>query len=283
MTNPLQQYYRSVKVYTRLPTQGKHYKEDLIKFNEDGEVAIMPMTGKDEICLKDPNALLNGEALRQVLKSCVIDIKDPNQIAMNDVTALMVAIKLASYGKTQRSSIDCPKCEVENQYDIEYQSLLDSMEIMEGDNVVVLSNGVSVFVRPFTLNEQIMASKKTFEQAKIGRLLDQQNADEDKQMAAISNSIKTMVDLNYHLLANCVIKIVDQANNMTFINNKETNKDVHDFLVNISREDAKAIDEEIARINQVGINKNFNLVCEKCKHKWTTEMEFNISDFFTDS
>ena len=43
--------------------------------------------------LKNPDALLNGEAVASLIKSCVPDIKDPKKMFSADVDALLIAIK----------------------------------------------------------------------------------------------------------------------------------------------------------------------------------------------
>jgi len=64
--NPLSGFYRAPKLYTGLPTDGKFYDEGVVEWPETGELAVFPMTAKDEMIMKNPDALLNGEAVAQV-------------------------------------------------------------------------------------------------------------------------------------------------------------------------------------------------------------------------
>ena len=61
--NPLAGHFRVPKLYTELPSGGKFYDSDTIDFTENDELPVFPMTAKDEIMLKNPDALLNGEAV----------------------------------------------------------------------------------------------------------------------------------------------------------------------------------------------------------------------------
>ena len=82
--NPLKQLYRSKSVYVNLPSRGRFYKSGLT-LSIDDELGIMPMTAVDEIKLKAPDALFNGDALFDLIKSCVPDVADPDEIPTCDV------------------------------------------------------------------------------------------------------------------------------------------------------------------------------------------------------
>ena len=82
--NPLTQYFRQFKLYLKLPSGIAYYTTDQVQFTDSGEIGVMPMTGKDELSLKNPDALLNGEALVEVIKSCVPGVKNPRVLLTND-------------------------------------------------------------------------------------------------------------------------------------------------------------------------------------------------------
>ena len=86
-----------------------------------------------------------------------------------------------------------------------------------------------------------------------------------------------MADMSVSLLARSIQKIVtpdgEQENNPTEILN---------FLQNIDSKAAKQIDEKLAEINALNIEKKCEIECqnESCKHVWTTELDINPTDFF---
>ena len=61
-TNPLQQYYRQPAIYIKLPSEGRYYDKNTFTPTETGELPILPMTAKDELAFKTPDALINGQA-----------------------------------------------------------------------------------------------------------------------------------------------------------------------------------------------------------------------------
>ena len=97
--NPLTKYFRQPKVYVTLPSKGSHYAPGAIDMPENGELPVFAMTAKDELTMKTPDALLNGAATVNVIKSCIPDIIDPWQMPSIDLDAVLVAIRIATYGE----------------------------------------------------------------------------------------------------------------------------------------------------------------------------------------
>ena len=81
---PLEKYYRQPSVYISLPTKGKYYTSDVFTQSETGEIPILPMTAKDELAFKTPDAMINGQATVDVIKSCVPKFLDPWKITNYD-------------------------------------------------------------------------------------------------------------------------------------------------------------------------------------------------------
>ena len=111
--NPLSGHFRSPKLYVQLPSGGKFYDSDIVNYPESGELPIYPMTAKDELIMKNPDALLNGEAISQLITSCVPNIKNVRQLISNDVDVLLVAIQGATHGDDIEVATNCPACEKE--------------------------------------------------------------------------------------------------------------------------------------------------------------------------
>ena len=51
------------------------YSDDVLDTSIE-EHPVLPMTAKDELIMKNPDALLNGDAVIQVIESCVPTIKN---------------------------------------------------------------------------------------------------------------------------------------------------------------------------------------------------------------
>ena len=77
-----------------MPSKGVYYPTGSITLDENGEVGVYPMTAKDEIVMKTPDALLTGKSTVEVIQSCIPAIKDAWQVPSIDVDTILIAIIL---------------------------------------------------------------------------------------------------------------------------------------------------------------------------------------------
>jgi len=112
--NPLAKHFRQPKIYLRLPSQGRFWPEGSIDMPENGELPVYSMTAKDELVLKTPDALINGQSTVNLIQSCVPNIKDGFAIPSLDLDALLVAIRIASYGEQLTITATIPNTDIEN-------------------------------------------------------------------------------------------------------------------------------------------------------------------------
>ena len=75
---------------------------------QSGEVGVYPMTAKDEMLLKTPDALLNGEATVTVIQSCIPAIKNAWAMPSIDCDAALMTIRMATYGNKMTVPITVP-------------------------------------------------------------------------------------------------------------------------------------------------------------------------------
>ena len=97
--NPLKKYFRQPKIYLRLPSKGNFYPKGVLDFPESGEIPVYAMTARDELIIKTPDALINGESTVEVIKSCIPNIKDPWKMPNIDTDAILIAIRIAKIGR----------------------------------------------------------------------------------------------------------------------------------------------------------------------------------------
>jgi hypothetical protein len=273
--NPLKQYFRHIKMYLKLPSGGNYYKPEVIEMNDNGEVGILPMTGKDELILKNPDALLNGEALVEVITSCVPSVKQPRLLLANDIEALITAVRYATYNDSLETSLVCPACQAENNFKINLQYALDNMAMLESEYVVNLESGVSVFVKPYTFPGMLKALHSQFEHTKLGRAIQSDTISEEKRLEIFSIAFKDIAVTKFDLLTSTIIKVVDESNNV----NVSDSSHIKEFLKNIDKVSLDKISDLVDEINRVGIKRTFTANCEKCSHKWESEIDFNPVNF----
>jgi transcription elongation factor Elf1 len=273
--NPLKQYFRQYKLYLSLPSGTSYYPDGAIQFTDKGEIGVMAMTGKDELILKNPDALLNGEALVEVLKSCVPAVTNPRILLTNDIDALITAIRYATFNDSLETALKCPACNHENTFKLDLQYALDNMEFLESEYVVNLDSGVSVFLKPFSFPDLLRSLHAQFEQNKLARAVESDTLTDEKRSEIFSKSFKEMATMTFDLMLNCVVKVVDDGNNVNVVDRQH----IKEFLFNIDKKSVDKINDLTKEINKIGIKKTFTASCMACNHSWESEIDFNPVNF----
>jgi hypothetical protein len=274
-SNPLREYFRSVKYYQALPSGTSYYTPDVIQFTDGGEVGILPMTGKDELALKNPDALLNGEAIIEVLTSCVVGLKNPKALLTNDIDALITAIRFATFNDALETTQKCPSCRHENTYKLDLEYSLANMTKLAPEYVINLDSGVSVFVKPYSFPELMKSLHSQFEQSKLTRALDNPNLPDSQRTEIFAVAFKNMANIKFDLMTAGVMKVIDESRNVNVVDKKF----IREFLMNIDKKSADKINDLIETVNKVGIKRTFTAKCEKCKHEWESDVDFNPVNF----
>jgi hypothetical protein len=277
--NPLAQYYRRPGTYLELPSKGKFYSI-APKVSDTNELAIYPMTAKDELALKNPDALLNGEALKQVIASVCPDIANVNEIPAPDIDAILVAMRMTSYGDDMSLNVNhnCIASEGRSQHvTVGLGGVLATLkEIPDDVGNVTLGSGVKVILKPYTLEAQ---SKLLRVQFTSMRQLQAAEANEKitiDQKADIANrGYDQLVMLSQEILAQSIVSV-------TLPDGLEVTNAAHiaDWVKNLDRASADRLDQELKRFGEYGITRTLKIKCEHCGEDFTTDMLFDPTSFF---
>lgn len=279
--NPLAGFYRSPKLYTRLPTQGKFYDEGVIEWPETGELAVFPMTAKDEMIMKNPDALLNGEAVAQVISSCVPAVKKPRQLISNDVDALLVAIQGATNGDEIEVNGNCSNCSEAVSGIASIEAALDTMTMLKSAYSFDTAGGLKVEIRPYTYESTVKAGIANFQSTRSLQGL-AEIKDEMEQLKAFNQNFMQIAALNFELIVDSVsaVRGVDAEGDEFIVTDRGQ---IQQFLENCESTVGKQIEGCIKEVNDLGINKTMQLECEACGTTFEQEIGFDPVNFFTAS
>jgi len=279
-SNPLRQFYRTEKLWISLPSDGNFY-DDVLELNSNNEIGIFSMTAADEVLFKNPDALLSGDAIKRTIQSCVPGIKKVEALLSNDVDTLIVAIRHASFGDSLDVVSACPECGVESTFSLPIEETLSSADKLDKEYPINLDSGVTVFIKPHTFADNLIAISKSFEQNNIIKNVENPSFDENQKIKMLGQSIDTLAKMNFDLVGNCVMRVYkDDGEDGIDVTNV---KHIKEFIKNIGRGDIKKIQNKLEEINNIGINKEFEATCEKCEYTWNVPIDFNPTTFFTDS
>jgi hypothetical protein len=205
--NPLKKYFRQPKIYLRLPSQGKYYAPGALDMPESGELPVFAMTAKDELTMKTPDALINGEATVSLIKSCIPNIRDPWKMPSVDSDAILIAIRLASYGEKMEISTKVPNIGEDRSFEVDLRMLLDQLLVFSFDPFVEVDESITIEVKPLTYKEFTENAQKTFEEQRIFRLVNDETIPDDKKLAAFSQSFRKLTNITIDLVLNSIASI----------------------------------------------------------------------------
>jgi len=227
--NPLKKYFRQPKIFIRLPSKGKFYTPGSLIMTESGEFPVYPMTAKDELIFKTPDALLNGEATVSVIKSCIPNITNPWGMPSTDSDAVLIAIRLATYGEKLDITTKVPNTGEDRTFQVDLRTLLDQLTSFEFHPFVQIDDNMTVEIRPATYKEFTENTIKSFEEQRIFRLVNDDSIPDDKKLAAFSASFKKLTELTIDLVVNSVAcidtvegKVTDKAFIREFFSNADS-------------------------------------------------------------
>jgi len=261
-SNPLNKYFRQASIYVKLPS-GTDYPADVVTKSETGEIGIMPMTAKDEVRFKTPDALMNGQGVVDVIQSCVPDIKDAWQIKSYDLDTILVAIRIATYGETMEINFTVPGANEQVAHTINLPAILDQIQQTKVDSDFTLKDGLKISVQPLTYRDMTSTSLQTFQQQKMySAVQDSELSDEDKA-TRFNDAFKKLTELNASILLKNIASITmtdgtvitDSAHIKEFVDNANTTliKEIETKLMDLRTQGAvkplklKASEEQIKK------------------------------------
>lgn len=274
MSNPLVAAYRKPAVYIALPSEGKYYHTKP-KLSVDNELAIYPMTARDELVTKTPDALFNGEATVSMINSCCPDIDDPNEMPVNDLMAVLLGIRIASYGPSLDIDAKCPSCEFMNQLSVDTNMVLASLKPNETPETIELENGFRVKCKPYTLRDRTTLQVQNIKQRKLIESLSDAKLSDEEREARFGKTFVELADLTVGLIANCIISVKIPEGET--IEERDT---ILEWLKTITKKDYDRIKANVEGLSSSGMDSNFNATCQSCDHKWKTTVDLDIANFF---
>ena len=279
-SNPLNKYFRQASIYVKLPS-GTDYPADVVTKSETGEIGIMPMTAKDEIRFKTPDALMNGQGVVDVIESCVPDIKDAWQIKSYDLDTILIAIRIATYGETMEINFNVPGANENVSHTINLPSILDQIKNTKVDTEFTLKDGLKIKMRPLTYKDMTSTSLQTFQQQKMySAVQDSELPDEDKAKR-FNDAFKQLTELNASILLKNISAVV-----MTDGTEITDHAHIKEFVENANAVLVKEIEDKVADLRGQGAVKPLKLKASEEQIKkgapatYEVPVTFDTANFF---
>lgn len=272
-SNPLKQYFRQPAIYIRLPSNGQGWPSGALAMPSNGELPIYPMTAIDEITYRTPDALFNGQAVIDVIHSCVPAIKDAWAAPMSDLNSILVAIRIASYGHDMEFGTTCPKCNNEDNYDLDLRSVMD--QISAPDFTKTLRHGdLEIAFRSMTYREQNASNLKQFENQQLVRAIPDSDLSDEEKVRRMTEVMKDITQLTVVALTNSIAHIRTPDAMVT------DSAQIHEFLTNCDRTLFARVRDHVIDTRKRSDLRPVNIKCTNCSNEYEQGINLDMANFF---
>lgn len=272
--NPLKSYFRKPGIWVKLPSLGKFYKEKPIDLNDQGEIAIYPMTAKDELIMKNADALLNGTAITQLINSCAPSIKDVDTMPAIDLDVILLAIRKCTYGENLEIQTQCTHCNAINTNNLNLNYFMSTITPIESIEPVAIDD-IKIYVNPVNVSQLLSLNWVQYEQVRNIQLAEQDNVSEQQKIEILQTGYTALTNKNIEIISNCIdtvllpndISVTDSAN-------------IREWVEQLDQPNFKKIELAIMSLAQNSIKKQFEIECNSCHESYESDLDLNPTTFF---
>ena len=209
--NPLKKYFRQPKLYVKLPSSGAFYPKGTLEHTQNMEFPVYAMTARDEIAIKTPDALMNGQSTVDVIQSCMPNIVNAWDTPNIDLDAILIAIRLATYGEMMETTIEIGAGN-EFTYSVDLRTLLDQLhQSINWQSRIEVSDQMVLHVRPLTYRDVSKTSVQTFESQKIISAVNDSSLSDEEKIKTFRESFSKLTEVTVGLVASSVYKVESVA------------------------------------------------------------------------
>lgn len=276
--NPLGKYFRQPQLYIKLPSRGRWWPNNSLDIPPNHEFPVFAMTAKDEILLKTPDAVMNGQGTVDVIQSCIPNIKNAWDMPIVDLDTILISIRQATYGNDMDLASVCPHCKRKNEHRIDLGFLVSRFATCPDFDSTIKFKDLEVYLRPQTFKDFNQNSMETYEQQRLLEVVGNQSMAEEEKMLQFGILFKKLVNLAVNQLSKSVAAI--KINGSELVDNAEF---IQEWLSNCDRTDWDAVKAKLESISQEQLKlKMFTVVCEHedCAKEYESPIEFETSHFF---
>ena len=273
---------RRPKMFLKLPSGGKYWPEGALDMPENGELPVYGLTVKDEIMIRTPDALFSGHSTVSVIKSCIPNIIEPWRIPSIDLDAILVAIRIASYGEKMNMTVNIPVVGEEEEFEIDLRPVLDTIidnTIWEGE--LKIDNDLTIFIQPVDYKAMTDYNLLSFDSTRVLQVMMQnQDLNEDQKVEMAAAAMSKLADATLVQVYNG-IKRINSSNG-----NTSDPAHIKEFIENIDKDIFLKISNAYKELNNhnntrmITIQTPPQYVAKGAPESLTVPFEFDYASFF---
>lgn len=273
-SNPLAAHFRQPAVFLKLPSGGKYWIPNSINLPATGELGVMPMTAKDEILLRTPDALMNGQGIVSVIQSCIPQILNAWAAPTIDIDAILIAIRIATYGENMDIDSECPNCKAENRNAYNISTLLMSQRAPNYDDTLHV-DGLTIRFKPLNYMQSTKNNIIQFEEQRLIQAINNEDLDIDTRKAQFDIHLSKIIEANNNIIAQSTVSITTEDGTVV------TNPDhIREFYLNANNAIIRAVQEKLKHYADTVALPKPKIQCEECNTEYSVAVTFDYANFF---
>jgi hypothetical protein len=210
--NPLLSVLRQPKIYIRLPSGGKYWAEGSLNVSVNGEYPVYSMTARDELTFKTPDALMNGQAIVDVIQSCMPNVLNAWEAPQVDLDTILVAIRLATYGETLTLKITHPTIDGDTNYEVNVREILEQLQgQVDWEDRFEVTPELVVYLKPLNYRSQTSAQIGEFDTQRLISVIKDSETSEDDKVKAFQTAFAKLTAKTISIIGQAIYKIESTA------------------------------------------------------------------------
>lgn len=277
--NPLTSLMRQPKISIKLPSEGRFWSVGSLDISPNSEYAVYSMTARDELLLKTPDALMNGQAVVDVIQNCVPAIKNAWEIPSIDLDVVLIAIRLATYGEMMETSITIG--EEEMNYNVDLRQLLDTLyETITWEERINVGTELALYIKPVNYHTISKTSIQNFETQKLMNLVNNSELSEEQKVDTFRDSFKKLTDITVGIINNSVYRIESSAGTT------EIPEDIAEFMENCDKSVYDAVKDRLDSLRKtnslkpVKVRATQEMIDNGSEEELEVPLTFDPANFF---
>ncbi len=240
----------------------------------NGEIPIFPMTAADEMKARTPDALFNGSAIADIVSSCVPNIKDPWQMPIVDMNALLAAIRLASYGEEMNIGSPCPSCGNLNDINVDLRTVLGSIKPVSFNKTFTMGD-LEFSFKPLTYTQLNDINRASFDNQRQINFVDQnEELTEEERSKLLGDAFRFITDLTMKTIASTISSIKAADVLVTDIGQ------IYEYLLNCPKATYTLIRDNSIKARNDSELAPIPVICASCEHEYEQPFTLDLSNFF---
>ena len=191
-----------------------------------------------------------------------------------DIDAVLIAIRVASYGNEMEINSKCPHCENQTSHTVDLNIVLDRVRFPDYSKTMVCE-GITIKLKPQSYEVANKANMAAFEEQKMLQNLITDNLEDQEKINEFNLRMNNLNDLNNDLLVGST-EYIETSDGIKVVNVAH----IREFFENAQGKIVKQIKTTLESLRKQGELPALTVACDSCAKGYELKVEFDYARFF---